>query len=763
MMYCLGVDSISETASSAPPAGTTTADGAASAAAANSTTAASAHAERVAEVRFRPRARMMQMLGDQLIRSPHIAVFELLKNSHDADAAEATVTLADIEDASSARVVVEDDGEGMTVDTVTGVWLEPGTDFRARQRSSDRCSTRFGRLPLGEKGVGRFAVHKLGTTLELVTRARGSAEVVVSFDWADIEDNEYLADAALAAIERPPEIFVGCTGTRITIGGLRERWIKDMAQDLHRCVAAMQSPFEDATSFNPRLVCDPDPGWFDKMLKCGDVLDTALFHARAVVDPDAWTVSYDYEFTPPLTAGQIPPRRSSVTDVPLGAPNNTPPAERAGIATRHTRQPHPAKPSTAPSTEPHVAQPPTSAGVGPFSVELHIFDLDRDTNALLQPADPRGVSEFLESNGGIRVYRGGVRVYDYGEPGNDWLELDARSTSAPTRRISNRLVVGAVHLDAAASDGLVEKTNREGFVESGAYQRFRSAVQAATQHIAAEHNRDKQTLIKLSQQTRDAADPVTGALRNLREQTQHLDAGVDLAALIDRTGTEYENLRSILLTTAGAGLTMTVMVHEIEKATKALNAALSSEAPRERLVELGQRLSEVVDSLGFIARRSDRTTEKASELVSVSLRSIDYRFANHKIEVRNGFNDHNDFPVTAQRRLIVGTLLNLYDNSICWLNTHNPDTKRLYVAPTRDLGDTPGILVADNGPGFTDPPDLLTQPFMTRRTDGMGLGLYIANEVMHAHGGRLVFPASGAVGLPPEYDGACVAVMFDHS
>ena len=135
----------------------------------------------------------------------------------------------------------------------------------------------------------------------------------------------------------------------------------------------------------------------------------------------------------------------------------------------------------------------------------------------------------------------------------------------------------------------------------------------------------------------------------------------------------------------------------------------------------------MIDSLGFIARRSDRSTEKASELVSVSLRSIDYRFANHKIEVRNGFNDHNDFTVTAQRRLIVGTLLNLYDNSICWINTHNPDTKRLYVAPTRDLGDTPGILVADNGPGFTDPPDLLTQPFMTRKTDGMGLGLYIAN------------------------------------
>ena len=178
-------------------------------------------------------------------------------------------------------------------------------------------------------------------------------------------------------------------------------------------------------------------------------------------------------------------------------------------------------------------------------------------------------------------------------------------------------------------------------------------------------------------------------------------------------------------------------------------------------MELGHHLAEVIDSFGFLARRSDRTTEKASDLVSVALRTIDYRFSHHSIVVFNDFRPENDFTLTGQRRLIIGTLLNLFDNAIYWLDASKLTVKRLYVGPTRALGDSPGILVADNGPGFLDPPDLVVRPFMTRKVDGMGLGLYIANEVMRAHDGRLVFPQPEAAGVPGEYEGACVALLFE--
>ena len=42
---------------------------------------------------FKPRARMLLLLGEQLIRDPGIAVFELVKNAYDADATQVTVEL----------------------------------------------------------------------------------------------------------------------------------------------------------------------------------------------------------------------------------------------------------------------------------------------------------------------------------------------------------------------------------------------------------------------------------------------------------------------------------------------------------------------------------------------------------------------------------------------------------------------------------------------------------------------------------------------
>src|SRR5208283_66822 len=85
---------------------------------------------------FKPRARMLLLLGDQLIRDSGIAVFELVKNAYDADSPGATVTMSRVEERALGRIVVKDSGTGMDWNTVTGVWLEPGTDYRSMQRES---------------------------------------------------------------------------------------------------------------------------------------------------------------------------------------------------------------------------------------------------------------------------------------------------------------------------------------------------------------------------------------------------------------------------------------------------------------------------------------------------------------------------------------------------------------------------------------------------------------------------------------------------
>ncbi|SAY38637.1 hypothetical protein [Candidatus Synechococcus spongiarum] len=42
---------------------------------------------------FRPRARLLQFLGDELISSARLVVFELVKNTYDADANKVAVTI----------------------------------------------------------------------------------------------------------------------------------------------------------------------------------------------------------------------------------------------------------------------------------------------------------------------------------------------------------------------------------------------------------------------------------------------------------------------------------------------------------------------------------------------------------------------------------------------------------------------------------------------------------------------------------------------
>ena len=113
-------------------------------------------------------------------------------------------------------------------------------------------------------------------------------------------------------------------------------------------------------------------------------------------------------------------------------------------------------------------------------------------------------------------------------------------------------------------------------------------------------------------------------------------------------------------------------------------------------------------------------------------------------------------------RSALGQLVaNLIDNSIHWLESRAPREKLLYIGTTRELEDGPAIVVADNGPGFgSDSPEDLILPFFSRRTGGMGLGLYVVSEVMRVNRGRLVFPDDGEIELPKRVDGAVVAMQF---
>jgi signal transduction histidine kinase len=686
------------------------------------------------KVSFKPRARLLLLLGDQLIRDPGVAVFELVKNAFDADSPSVTVTMSRVEDPLRGQIIVEDRGVGMDADTVSGVWLEPGTDHRIKEKEKGEPTPKYKRVPIGEKGVGRFAAHKLGNKIRLITRSAGSQEVLVEIDWEnDFKDKRYLNEVEVKVIERIPEHFTGRkSGTRLEITQLRDTWSRGMVRDLARAVSAICSPFSGVGDFKPKLVLEDHDDWLHGLLEIKDVLRFSLYQAKCLLK--GGRLSYEYRFTPFPGMDRVEARKVTHS-LALGD-------------SRHLI-----------NLDNH--------NIGPVELKLYVFDQDAKVLKLGEVNDKKGLKEFLNESGGVRVYRGGMRVYDYGERGNDWLGLGGRRVNVPTKRLSNNLIVGAVSLDIRKSvdlklnRGLIEKTNREGFVENTDYEAFRDAVAYALQSIEVERNMDKRR-IRTAYSDSKLREPVLEDITELREIVQKKKLTEEIGPYLDRIETDFRAIRERLLTSATAGLSLSVVIHEVEKGVAELVLAVEGDKATNRIRALAKHLAELIEGFSALVRRSGVSTERASSLISQALFNLELRLKVHKIEVvkrpRRG-----DFDVKCSRRLVISTIMNLIDNSIWWLDNKWGDQagkKKILIEQLNDLDGHGAIVVADNGPGFIDPPEFLVEPFLSRKPDGMGLGLHVASEVMKAQGGALVFPDTGDIDLPKEFDGAVVALSF---
>ena len=200
---------------------------------------------------FKPRARLLLQLGDQLIKNENIAVLELVKNSYDADARNVTIKMERVDEKGKGRIEILDDGIGMDETIIKNVWLEPGSDYKANLFKKNKRSPTYNRLPIGEKGIGRFGVHKLGDKIELITRKKDENEIVVEIDWQEFAKNKYLEKAEINITGRTPEYFKrNRYGTRIIITQLRTAWDRRMVRDLSRALFTLSSPFKTVDHFS---------------------------------------------------------------------------------------------------------------------------------------------------------------------------------------------------------------------------------------------------------------------------------------------------------------------------------------------------------------------------------------------------------------------------------------------------------------------------------------------------------------------------------
>ena len=81
------------------------------------------------KAKLKARSHILSLLGDELIGSDALAVFELVKNSYDADATNVDIIFEGI-GTDNQKLTIKDNGHGMTSEVIDKVWLTLGTDFK---------------------------------------------------------------------------------------------------------------------------------------------------------------------------------------------------------------------------------------------------------------------------------------------------------------------------------------------------------------------------------------------------------------------------------------------------------------------------------------------------------------------------------------------------------------------------------------------------------------------------------------------------------
>ena len=420
-------------------------------------------------VKFRPKARLLHLLGHELITDEVIAMLELVKNSYDADATSVGVKIIDVTRKSKGQIEISDNGHGMTLERVKEVWMEPARDNKRDKEGKRPRTKRFDRHPLGEKGVGRFSVDKLGLKLELISRycefddkTKGVSylsdeEVVLIIEGRQFTDDSYLDEVECEWITRKPQEFKGdAHGTLLRISDLRTDWSDELVEKVRLGLSRLSSPTSEAKDFKIHFISNEFPELSAEIEN--PLLKIAPWVLEAEID-DNGIMRYTIKVPDKAEEGE--------RDLRIGS-------DHFFIRKGEYRNPV----------------------CGPFKFKLYAFE--RERKQWKKFGLDKAKIGLLNDLCGFSIYRDGFRVLPYGEKGDDWLYFDKRRVLAPGRIFGNDRVIGYVELSQESNPLLRDKTNREGLIEEGpAFNDLRELAINAT-HVLETFRYDSVPHIKRS-------------------------------------------------------------------------------------------------------------------------------------------------------------------------------------------------------------------------------------------------------------------------
>jgi len=712
---------------------------------------------------LRPRARIVRTIGDQLISGPEAALIELVKNAFDADSPAVGITIIPKGgEHPFGKIIVQDHGHGMTYDDVVNRWFEPATDEKLKRITSPR-----GRRLLGAKGIGRFAASRLGTRTKLITISKVEpdiySQVTVEIDWDQFSSDKYLDELEIPIVNEFCEKSTSLhTGVELQIENLRDVWTQKKIEGLIRELRRVATPSDETEKFEIHLdlsAIKVETSGFDGSTLMSEMNSNLL-------DPNQEPTSLTSTLIVPFRIHEYADYRLQGRFSELGD------FEGLFSIVKGDDKPIALKVPGAPLLADEMP-------CGAIDVGINVYDRESESVEALftrmgldfEKIGIRAARNILTDNAGISIFRNRFRIRPYGEPENDWLELERQRVQNPSKKLGLTQVSGRVTIQDEVTSQLIERSSREGLEHNGAFERLKNLLQGVLIHVEERRLAFRENA-GLSRKIAGDVSRVKDLanLQNTRKAIASIPAKDqptilraierDQKALTDSLE-ELDAYQKLLQSRSALGLLVARVIHEgrrflnpLAASTRLLgeqrDALLANttrgELARNQLPQHLEIITQGAKSLGKLfkqldpisgRRRGRPSNFKVQTVVENTIELLQISIEKANIGVQPSVTDAliaYGYPEDMQ-----AALLNLLENAIYWVSTKKDGDREIRISGTTSAARIL-IAVTNNGPHIDEEyiPRLFSAGF-SLKSDGTGIGLTIAREACRASKGDLQF------------------------
>ncbi|UKS26633.1 ATP-binding protein [Paenibacillus sp. HWE-109] len=468
--------------------------------------------------KFRTRARAVDLLGKQQIRDEVTAISELLRNSYDADASEGLVDV----DTAQERILVWDDGDGMSTSDLQNNWLTLGTFSKKTKKI---IKTKKDRVKIGEKGIGRLAISLLGNQLLLVSKKKPQEEEahgqwsLMYLHW-EIFRNENLfledIDIPVLGFESINDLISYLQNNMQDLKSIllmnfsdKDKWSDEDIDKVTSEINSFQITNEIINRI--RLIEIKNGGTLFYIKSMDDMWDWSIYNTQIEdeslvrrkqrlkdmlisfhnfidmfeeeIEKDDIDVTEEKKnsFVPKIHIDGIKlENKTSINEDEINLYDYA----LKGVINDGRFEGHSYIGTNKQSEKVIASRDKLTAGMnfdrfkdcGPIKISWFFVE-GLESLSCIPKDQHKMLKDKLDVVGGIYVFRDKLRILPYGEPGNDFLNMEERrSKSMRTYLFSFRRMYGYIEINKEFNPNLQDKSSREGFIENGYYEYFRTII-----------------------------------------------------------------------------------------------------------------------------------------------------------------------------------------------------------------------------------------------------------------------------------------------